>query len=170
MINIEIAQKNDVNKISEIAKKTFIETFSETNSEEDLIFYLENNFKPEKISEEMDNPNSIFFISYFDDIPCGYLKINFNKTPKELKGYKTIELQRIYILKEFIGKKIGKLLMEKTINIARDKGADYIWLGVWENNHSAKKFYDNWGFKIFGSHIFQTGKNIETDELMKLKV
>ncbi|MBC7473078.1 MAG: GNAT family N-acetyltransferase, partial [Candidatus Sericytochromatia bacterium] len=121
MIKIEIAQKNDINKISVLAKKTFFETFSETNSQEDLSFYLENNFSLEKITEEMNHPNSIFFISYFDNIPCGYLKINFDKTPKELQGHKTIELQRIYILKEFIGKKIGKLLMEKTISIAKEK-------------------------------------------------
>lgn len=88
----------------------------------------------------------IFFrnISNFaklDSVVIGYLKLNFGQSQTELKDEKALEIERIYVLKEFHGKKIGQILYDKALEVAKDRKADYVWLGVWEENPRAISFY-----------------------------
>ncbi|MDB1969286.1 MAG: GNAT family N-acetyltransferase [Clostridium sp.] len=79
-----------------------------------------------------------------------------------------MEVQRIYVLQGYKGKIIGKILMQKSIEIGRNSGLNYIWLGVWENNISAIKFYERQGFIKFDTHVFKLSDDEQTDNLMKL--
>ena len=82
----------------------------------------------------------------------------------------TIEIQRIYVLKAFHGKKLGQLLLDQAVKIAQEYNVDYIWLGVWEENHRAIHFYAKNGFVTFDKHIFILGHEQQTDLLMKLQI
>jgi ribosomal protein S18 acetylase RimI-like enzyme len=44
------------------------------------------------------------------------------------------------------------------------------WLGVWEDNHRAIRFYEKNGFEKFDSHPFILGESKQTDLLMKLRI
>ena len=72
------------------------------------------------------------------------------------------------MLKEFHGKKVGQFLYDKAIELAKEKNVDYVWLGVWEKNQRAIRFYEKNGFVIFDKHIFKLGNDAQTDILMKL--
>ena len=100
----------------------------------------------------------------------GYLKLNFKDAQTEKVEENYFEIERIYVLKAFLGQKIGQILFDKAIEIGREKNLEYVWLGVWEENHRAIKFYEKNGFKIFGKHDFVLGKDVQTDLLMKLKL
>ena len=100
----------------------------------------------------------------------GYLKLNFGDSQTELKDQKALEIERIYVLKEFHGKKVGQLLFEKALKIAEEKKVDYVWLGVWEENLRAINFYKKNGFEEFDKHIFKLGNDEQTDIMMKLKL
>ena len=78
--------------------------------------------------------------------------------------------RRQIVLKEFHGKKVGQLLYEKAMQIARQKNADYVWLGVWEENPRAINFYKKNGFVEFDKHIFKLGNDEQTDIMMKLQL
>jgi ribosomal protein S18 acetylase RimI-like enzyme len=69
-----------------------------------------------------------------------------------------------------IGKGVGKALMEACIDLARQKGKEWIWLGVWEHNHRAIAFYEKMGFGIFDRHIFLLGQDIQYDWLMRRRL
>ncbi|MNF16430.1 Protease synthase and sporulation negative regulatory protein PAI 1 [compost metagenome] len=43
----------------------------------------------------------------------------------------------------------------------------YIWLGVWEENKRALRFYEKNGFTVFDKHIFRLGNDEQTDLMMK---
>ena len=96
------------------------------------------------------------------------MKLNFDKAQTEPGHHNTLEIQRIYILQAYQGKQIGKQLIQKTIEIGIENNLDYIWLGVWEHNVDAIKFYEKQGFKKFDTHIFKLGDDEQTDNLMKL--
>jgi diamine N-acetyltransferase len=98
------------------------------------------------------------------------LKINFKEAQTELKENKTIEIERIYVLKDFYGKNVGQLLYDKAIKIAKQKNVEYVWLGVWEENPRAINFYKKNGFVEFDKHIFKLGNDEQTDIMMKLKL
>ncbi|SMG52036.1 GNAT family N-acetyltransferase, partial [Sphingobacterium psychroaquaticum] len=100
----------------------------------------------------------------------GYLKINFGQSQTELKDEKALEIERIYVLKEYHGKNVGQVLYQKAMEIAKEKKADYVWLGVWEENPRAISFYKKNGFVEFDKHIFKLGDDEQTDIIMKLKM
>jgi len=104
------------------------------------------------------------------DTVIGYLKLNFGESQTELKGDKALEIERIYVLKEFHGKKVGQLLYDKAIQVATETKADYVWLGVWEENPRAIAFYKKNGFVEFDKHIFRLGDEEQTDIMMKLQL
>lgn len=169
-IVVEKVTKNGLNQLQLIGKQTFCETFSESNTAENMMYYLENSFSLDKITAELNDKNSVFYFAKIDEKVVGYLKLNFGQSQTELKNEKSIEIERIYVLKEFHGKKVGQILYDKAIEIAKRKEADFVWLGVWENNPRAIHFYKKNGFREFDTHVFKLGDDEQTDIMMKLRL
>jgi diamine N-acetyltransferase len=172
MENIEIkkATLSDIDQLQKIGRQTFSETFSAANTEENMKKYLEEGFSKEKLTEELNDKNTEFYFAQLDGNIIGYLKLNFGPSQTELKDDKALEIERIYVLKEFHGKHVGQLLYEKAIQVARQKNADYVWLGVWEENPRAIHFYKKNGFVAFDKHLFKLGDDEQTDIMMKLQL
>lgn len=164
-INIE-----DLETLRNLSIQTFKETFEEVNTEEDMQKYLLENLSIEKLKSELENPNSEFYFGENNDEILGYLKLNFKDAQTEKLAENHFEIERIYVLKTFLGQKIGQILFDNALEIGRKKNLEYVWLGVWEENHRAIKFYEKNGFEIFGKHDFVLGKDVQTDLLMKLKL
>ena len=160
----------DIEKLKGIGKRTFTETFSSDNSEENITEYLDNGFSTEKLKTELIDKNAEFYFAELKGRVIGYLKVNSGQSQTEIKDKNYLEIERIYVLKEYHGKKVGQLLYEKAIKIAKSKNAEYVWLGVWEKNPRAIKFYEKNGFVAFDKHIFKLGNDKQTDIMMKLKI
>ena len=161
---------SDLAQLQKIGKTTFAETFTEHNTKEDLDKYLEESFSNEKLLAELINPDSTFYFAEIEDNVVGYLKINFGDSQTELKENEALEIERIYVLQKFHGKKIGQALYEKASSIAKEMKVNYLWLGVWEENHRALHFYKKNGFVPFDTHIFKLGNDEQTDIMMKLEL
>jgi diamine N-acetyltransferase len=159
----------NLKELQELGKKTFYESFAAENTAENMQYYLDTNFTGEKLTEEINNPYSAFYFAKLDDKPIGYLKINAGQAQTELPGNDSgLEIERIYVLREFQGKKVGQILFNKAVEIAKEKNAEYIWLGVWEKNVNAIRFYEKNGFIPFSKHLFKLGDDEQTDIMMKL--
>ena len=169
-IEIKKITLSDINELKSIARQTFFETFSTGNTEENMTKYLDDGFSIEKLTSELKDKSAEFYIATLDDNVIGYLKLNFGQSQTELQDDKALEIERIYVLKEFHGKNVGQLLYNKAIQIARQKNADYVWLGVWGENPRAINFYKKNGFVEFKKHIFKLGNDEQTDIMMKLKL
>ncbi len=157
----------DLQTLQQIGKETFYETFSKHNSEAEMQKYLAESFASEKILKELNTPESQFFIAWEDESPVGYLKVNSGKAQTELQDGTAIEIERIYVKSSHQGKKVGQLLFDKALEIARQQNKKYIWLGVWEENKKAVNFYAKNGFTEFDRHIFRLGNDEQTDLMMK---
>jgi diamine N-acetyltransferase len=170
MENIEIVKVSlaDIADLQQIGRQTFFETFSDGNTEENMSKYLEEGFSLEKLTNELKDANAEFYFAKFQGQVIGYLKLNFGESQTELKDEKALEIERIYVLKEFHGKSVGQLLYDQAIKIAKDKLVDYVWLGVWEENPRAISFYKKNGFVEFDKHIFILGDDEQTDIMMKM--
>lgn len=167
-IEIKKVTINDIDQLQKIGKNTFFETFSAANTEENMKRYLDEEFSVVKLKDELNDQFAEFYFAILDNNVIGYLKLNFGQSQTELKDDKAIEIERIYVLKEFHGKKVGQLLYNKAIQISRQKNADYVWLGVWEENPRAINFYKKNGFVEFDKHLFKLGDDEQTDIMMKL--
>lgn len=158
----------DTEKVKYISEKTFYETFSNENTEEDMENYLKENFSYEQVESEINNNGSRFYIVEHNKEVVAYMKLNFDNAQTEKGHNNTLEVQRIYVLQEYKNNHIGKRLIQKAIEIGRDNHVNYIWLGVWEHNLNAIKFYEKLGFEKFDTHVFKLGEDEQTDNLMKL--
>ena len=168
IIEIQKASISDLLQLQKIGRQTFYETFADGNTEENMNKYLQEGFSDEKLTIELSDENSAFYFAIKDNDVIGYLKINFGKSQTELQDEKAIEIERIYVLQEYHGKDVGKMLFDKAMQISIQKNADYIWLGVWEENPRAINFYKKNGFVEFDKHIFKLGDDEQTDIMMKL--
>lgn len=169
-IEIRKATFEDTELLLTIGRQTFFEKFTENNSKENMLQYASEAYTFEKIASEVNNANSQFYLATLNNQTVGYLKINFGEAQTEIQDPKALELERIYVLNEFQGQKIGQALFEKTLEIAKQAKLNYVWLGVWEENLSAIKFYEKNGLKAFSNHVFMLGNDAQTDLMMKIEL
>jgi ribosomal protein S18 acetylase RimI-like enzyme len=169
---ITIVQINDshIEALQQIGRQTFSETFAESNSAENMAKYLEEAYSYEKLSVELNNPDSFFYFAMMGQDVIGYLKLNMGASQTEVKDNDALEIERIYVLKEFQGKKVGQMLFEKAIQIAKEQNAEFVWLGVWEENKKAIQFYTKNGFVRFDQHVFVLGDEAQIDIMIKLQL
>jgi ribosomal protein S18 acetylase RimI-like enzyme len=172
MHQIETKQltQTDLEDLVKISRQTFIETFASCNTEDNLRKYLDENVTREKLETELNNPHSVFYVATVENTVIGYLKLNHGPAQTELRDSKSLEIERIYVAKEFLGKKAGQVLYDIATLIAKRAKYDYIWLGVWEKNARAISFYKRIGFVEFDTHLFKLGEDEQTDIMMKLQL
>lgn len=178
MIKICPASVNEAALIADIGAKSFFETFLTVFTPEDMRLYLLDNYNPEKITKEILNPNSKFYLAYYNNEPSGYMKLVYSRTPEALidieididieknKYTASIELQKLYVLNEYHNMGVGKELMKICFNYAKEKGYDSIWLCVLQENLKAVEFYSGWDFKQFGTKNIMVGLANKEHSLM----
>lgn len=169
-INIQSVFPHDVAMLRNIACATFLEAFAEDNTEENLKLYLDAQLSIEQLTVELKEADSEFYVALHKQEVIGYLKINFGVAQNELREKHSMEIERIYVLKEFYGSGIGQMLLDHAIQIGRVKNFEFVWLGVWEENPRAIRFYEKNGFETFDKHIFMLGADPQTDLLMRRQI
>ncbi|CAM3942991.1 GNAT family N-acetyltransferase [Flavobacterium branchiophilum] len=167
MITILPATSNDLETLCQLAINIFSDTFESNNTTENLNAYLASHFTPDQLFTEWSNPNSLFYIAFDNQKMIGFIKCNFATAQTEPNDNLGMELQRIYVLKSYHGQQVAQRLMDQTVAVAIQHKAQYIWLGVWEFNTKAIRFYEKNGFKIFDKHPFTMGNEVQTDYLMR---
>jgi diamine N-acetyltransferase len=175
-IHIRQAAAEDIPLLVAMGRKTFYEAFAKQNTKENMDLFMESQFQPAMLEKEMQEEGAVFFLAYQDSLPVGFTKIRTGHEPEELWAGSpfahgsAIEIERIYVVAEFQDQKIGSAIMAHNIEYARNRGFKMIWLGVWERNTAAIRFYERWAFELFGSHIFILGAEPQTDVLMKRRI
>jgi ribosomal protein S18 acetylase RimI-like enzyme len=165
-IKIKQCALEDLRTLQEISTDTFIETFKDQNSPENLSAYLERALNLNQLEKELSNPSSQFFFVYFKNEVAGYLKVNTNDAQSEEMGDESLEIERIYIKSKFQKQGFGKYLFNKAMERAMELNKKEIWLGVWEKNKNAIAFYKKMGFVQNGYHSFYMGDEEQTDFIM----
>ena len=158
-LHIRKAESEDLNLISALGITTCFDAYFELDPSRDLADYCVNFFSLAQIETELEDANSTFLIAEFKSKAVGYAKLREGKKIECLQGKNAIEVQRIYILEKMKGKRIGERLMEKCFEIGKEKGYEMLWLGVWEKNVAAQRFYEKIGMKNVGTTDFSDGKN-----------
>ena len=154
-------------QLRQISVQTFTETFSAVNSEEDMAQYVAESLSVDKLAAELSNELSQFYFAEIDDEVVGYLKLNLGEAQTEIKDNEALEIERIYVLQQFHGRQVGQILYNKALEVAQQINASYVWLGVWEKNFRAMRFYEKNGFIAFNKHPFWLGTDEQTDIMMK---
>jgi putative acetyltransferase len=168
----------DLSALVAVSLDTFVETFAHLNDPADFEPYVAQAFDPQRIEQEVQDPSSIFYFVENEGVTLGYFKINLNRTPFDdpdalfqitPDAYRDVpmsELQRIYLYKKYHGLGIASPMLDEVESVARQHGSERLWLGVWDANAQARRFYAKRGFEEFGAHLFVLGSDPQTDILM----
>jgi diamine N-acetyltransferase len=167
MVTIKKASVADLDILITLSKQTFFDAFLHLNNPEDMETYAAVAFSQFQMLAEINNQLSCFYFALMDNEYVGYIKLNYGTAQTEFKEKNTAELERIYVTTSYQGKQIGRQLLNFAIETAIEKQMLYLWLGVWENNFKAIKFYEENGFIAFGNHEFVLGNDKQRDILMK---
>lgn len=166
-ITLRLATRRDAELISAFSRKTFYDTFAPFNTRNDMDIFLNEQFTKASLIREVGIPTNTFYLAYAGDNLAGYVKLRQSESPAALKEFTTLEIARIYADRQMIGRGVGKLLMQCSIDVARQLNKQVIWLAVWEKNQRAFDFYKSWGFEIFGEQVFLLGADLQKDWMMK---
>lgn len=172
VIKIRQATPDDAKPLTDLAYTTFWDAFAHhpKNAPDDLNHYMRQAFNLEQIAAELADANNIFLIAEIDEKPAGYAKIILGTTEHGILAERPVELSRLYSHQEFLGQGVGQNLMDACFERAREENGDVMWLGVWEYNPRAQRFYEKNGFRVVGSHVFQLGEDSQTDLLMQREI
>jgi diamine N-acetyltransferase len=165
--NIRRATTDDADLLADLGARTFYDSFAANNKPDDMAAYLAETFSPEKQAAEMADPHVTFLIAEIDGAPAGYAQLRAGDVPACVLNSNPIELVRIYVTREWLGRGVGEALMRACLDEARQVGHQTVWLGVWERNVRAQAFYRKWNFQVVGKQVFQLGSDPQTDLLME---
>ena len=167
-IEVRLAKKEDAQFIALLGRITFTETFGHFfRDQKDLIDYYNLTFSVQKIEDGIKKPNNIFWIAFVNRLPVGYAKLKLYSNSEFIETKDVCQLQKIYVLKDFLSMKIGFELQNLLLKKTKELGYDNIWLSVLNKNERAINFYKKSGFKKIGYHDFQIGR--ENFEFIAMK-
>lgn len=160
----------DLDTLAQLSKITFSDAFEKDNDPQDFRTYLQKAFGSKQLAKELSNKNTFFYFVYDGQELVGYFKLNVESAQSDVQDPKALEIERIYVLNEHQGKKIGSRMLKRIAEKAKEMHKQYIWLGVWEHNPKAIRFYQNHGFVKFGEHPYLIGTDEQTDWLLRLEI
>ncbi len=167
MEQIRLANPADAPFIALLGRVTFTETFGNLFRDvDDLQHYLNTTFAVEKIKNSLEKPNNVYWMASVAGLPVGYAKLKLKSESGFIASHNVSQLQKIYVLKDFLSMKIGRRLQDSLISRAVEHGSDEIWLSVLHTNERAIRFYQKNNFRTVGTHKFKIGK--ETFDFMAM--
>ena len=161
----------DAPGLSRLGATTFRETFEIENTPEDMARYLAEAFSPDRQAAEITDPAGTVLLAErrgtsgdADDAELvGYVHLVSGPAPAAVQGPAPLELKRLYVARAWHGQGVAQALMDAALDAARARGAQTMWLGVWERNPRAAAFYRKYGFTRVGEHTFVLGADAQTD-------
>ncbi|GAB2839678.1 GNAT family N-acetyltransferase [Ferruginibacter profundus] len=149
------ATVKDAAVLMPLAIETFIQSHGHSAPAADIDNYIAEKYSLAAFTAELNDPQNIYHIIYHDDKPAGFSKIIFNHPYDDSNIQNITKLERIYLLQQFYSLKLGKLLFEFNVALAKQAQQKGMWLYVWVENTRAFNFYTRAGFTITGSHDFR---------------
>ena len=118
-MHIRIANDEDARLIALLGRITFTETFGHLFTDpNDLQGYLQETFGVQKIKTSLRKENNVFWLAFYDELPVGFAKLKLRSPSKFLDNTASCQLQKIYVLKDFLSKQIGQSLQSELLNHA----------------------------------------------------
>jgi len=164
LIKVRLKQ---VELLQQLAKETFYTTWIHENSEQDMSAYLTEVFSLSRLTKELKNPIIFYYGLVYNGLLIGYLKANIGDEQTEFQYEDALEIERIYLKKEYQSKGLASLCMQKAFSLAKAHQKKRIWLGVSERNYQALALYKKYNFQVIGQHEFIIGNTIDIDLIME---
>lgn len=164
-MTIRVANASDIPALARLARETYIETFGQTMSQEELVQALES--RSEEYFRSVFDKDTILIAEENNQL-IGFIQFGEVTYDTIQASDSDLELNKIYVDKFQQGRGIGKQLMEAMLSHERSQNIKNIYLDVYAQNDKAIGLYTKYGFEIIGKTPFEVdGKVLGYDLLMK---
>jgi ribosomal protein S18 acetylase RimI-like enzyme len=163
---IRKACPSDAEQLAALARRTFIDTFGNDNTPEDMALHCRLSYSPEIQRKEIENPDWVTLVCEENGELAGYAQLRWEEFPPCVGSDNAGEILCFYLDKAWHGRGVARQLMAASLDAFRQYGSDVVWLGVWKHNPKAIAFYHKVGFTEVGEHIFQLGSDPQRDIIL----
>ncbi len=165
-VSFRRATPHDAVALSAFARRVFHDTFAADNTPEDMAVYLAQAFSPAKQLAELEDARRVCLLMEADGILIGYASLLDSAPHAAVVAGHPVELERFYVDQRWHGRGVAASLMDAARTVARAWQGDVLWLGVWERNAKAIRFYEKQGFERIGAQTFRLGSDEQQDAVM----
>jgi GNAT superfamily N-acetyltransferase len=163
---IREARAHDADALSAFALDVFVTTFGPDNHPDDMAAYCAMAFTPAVQAREIADPSRIYLLAESHGALAAYALLRVGNVEPNVTGPSPVEVERFYVAHAWHGTGVAHALMTAVLETARARGGETLWLGVWDRNPRAIRFYAKHGFVDVGSHAFVLGTDPQTDRVM----
>jgi ribosomal protein S18 acetylase RimI-like enzyme len=156
----------DAKALSDFGRRVFADTFAKDNTPEDMDAFLGRWYNEEQQSAELAEPSIVTLLAEIGDVLVGFVQIQTGAAPACVTGPAPIQIARFYVDHSWHGRGVATAMMDAALMMIRILGGATIWLGVWEHNPRAIRFYEKHGFTDVGSQPFLLGRDLQIDRVM----
>jgi ribosomal protein S18 acetylase RimI-like enzyme len=164
-ITIRPATATDAPTLAELGRRTFIDAFGHLYQPHDLETFLNATYRPDIQAQELATPGLQALLAEDGATALGYVTFGPCKLPVSPMPDGAMEIRRLYVAATHQGRGIGAVLMEQALTRINTHAPLYI--GVWEENHGAQRFYARYGFAPAGAYHFYVGGHADNEIILK---
>ena len=159
------AVPDDAPALVRVFTESFMETFGHLYRPADVEEFLSGNTE-EKWRGFIADEDCAVRVADRDGELLGFVELAPRKIPYE-STQPSIELRRLYLLKQAHGTGAAQELMRWALDEAARRGAKEVILSVYVDNHRARRFYDRYGFEEVGKFDFMVGSHADEDLILR---
>jgi ribosomal protein S18 acetylase RimI-like enzyme len=160
------ARPEDGAELARFAERTFRDAFGAANDRADMDAYCALAFGEMRQRAEIEDAALETLLVEDGGRLVGYAQFGPGAEPACVALRPAWELRRLYVEPELKGAGLASELMARALASAARAGAAAMWLGVWEHNPRAIRFYEKAGFALVGEHVFRLGSDAQRDLIM----
>ena len=143
--------------VLELAREIWDEHYIKILTQEQIDYMLNLFYSEEKIKGELEEGIS-WEMLYENGQPIGYLVCKLE--PEKLY------ISKIYLKAETRGKGLGKFLLNRAVELAKQNDKKSIYLNVNKNNVNSIAFYERNGFVKMDEGVFEIGNGFVMDDFI----
>lgn len=154
-----------------VARQIFTDTFAERYDTVAFEVYCDAVYRPGgAMSQDFEAPGIRWLVAVSAGQPIGYAKLTPLRAPALGAEPGALELQQLYVLRDWQGRGVADRLMTWALETAAAEGAGEVYLTVFDHNERAKRFYTRYGFEEVGRCTFQLGERIDDDRIWRVRL
>lgn len=144
--------------LSQLAARTFTETFGHLYPADDLRAFLGESYSVERQRVILGHPDYAVWLLERDGHADGHAAAGPCGLPHPAVAAGDGELKRLYLLADAQGGGFGSLLLDTAMDWLLRNGPRVLWVGVWSQNLGAQRLYRRHGFEYAGDYEFPVGR------------
>ena len=138
----------NISELRDIGIRTYLPHYTHLWKNGGIDWYLHRCFADEVLQKGLSNPNIEYYIAAINNENIGILKLVLRKPLPDSEIENALYLEKIYFVKEWTGKGVGRKLIEFAFDRARKLKRDCVWLMAMDTSDKPIAAYEKAGFSV----------------------